>query len=175
MSGRFATWLAWSVVALIALLGGADALLMWANDSWMLGEALVRGLVPLMFVGVGALIVVRQPQNRIGWLFCCASWLMASGICALAYAVYTLRTAPGTLPGGLWPALYGAWAPDAGFFAVLTFLPLIFPTGRLVSPRWRIAAWLAVGVQAAYLASTVLTQFLSEYPILSAPSAWQPA
>jgi hypothetical protein len=57
--------------------------------------------------------------------------------------VYALRTAPSTVPGGplaIWVAQW-IWAPGIGL--LLTFVPLLFPTGRLLSRRWRPVAWLA--------------------------------
>src|SRR5258708_15081128 len=145
--------LAWAIVALGVFLAGAESVFEVINDPQALSDALVRPLVLLVFMGVGMLIVARESRNRIGWLFCIAALLLASGMCAIEFAVYILRTLPGAPSSGIWLALYGSWARDAGFFAVLTFLPLIFPTGRLVSPRWRLAARLVIGTHAAYFAA----------------------
>jgi hypothetical protein len=51
------------------------------------------------------------------------------------YASYVFRTAPGTAPGGglaVWVS-HWAWAPGLGL--LLTFVPLLFPDGRLPSRR----------------------------------------
>jgi hypothetical protein len=37
---------------------------------------------------------------------------------------------------------YWIWLP--GIILMFSFLPLFFPNGRLLSPRWRAVAWLAV-------------------------------
>jgi hypothetical protein len=153
--------LAFLVLALLVV--GSGVAFELANASQALAaalpEALARVVVLIAFSGVGAVILAQQPHNRIGWLFCVSSFLMASGICAVEYAVYALRTAPSILPGAVGLALYGSWSRDEGLFAVLTLLPLIFPTGRLPSAGWRVVAWLAIGVQAAHFVGTVFTQF----------------
>jgi hypothetical protein len=58
-----------------------------------------------------------------------------------AYARYTLAVAPGSLPGGLVLAWVGALAFAPIVWVLLILLPLYFPTGRLLSPRWRLIAW----------------------------------
>jgi glucan phosphoethanolaminetransferase (alkaline phosphatase superfamily) len=62
---------------------------------------------------------------------------------ATEYGTYALQTARGTVPGGplaIWAAQW-VWAPGIGL--LLTFVPLLFPTGRLPSRRWRPVAWLS--------------------------------
>jgi hypothetical protein len=61
----------------------------------------------------------------------------------LEYGVYALLTKPGSLPFGVWMAWYGFGIRGVVFAVLVTFLPLIFPDGRLPSRRWRWAAWLA--------------------------------
>jgi hypothetical protein len=95
------------------------------------------------FPAVGALIATHRPRNPIGWLFCAVGVFQGLIIATEAYSDYALRIAPGTLPGGplaYWVAQW-VWAPSVGL--LVTFLPLLFPDGRLPSPRWRPVAWLS--------------------------------
>jgi len=64
------------------------------------------------------------------------------------YATYALLAAPTTLPAAETAAwIYSwVWVPGLGF---IVFLPLLFPTGRLPSARWRPLAWLSILVVAA--------------------------
>jgi hypothetical protein len=98
-------------------------------------------LVVLAFATVGSLVASRRPENPIGWLFCVGAFLWILGELALEYAVYALITAPGTLPAGAWIGWFGGWARGMGWLLIVPFLLLLFPTGRLPSPRWRPVLW----------------------------------
>ncbi len=102
-------------------------------------------LVLLAFSTVGALIWSRRPENPIGWLFCSGAFFWILGELALEYGVYALITAPGALPAATWAAWFGGWARGIGWFLIVGFLLLLFPNGRLPSPRWRPVLWGAVG------------------------------
>src|SRR6266851_5310850 len=104
-----------------------------------------RGATAIFGLTEGALglaIAFRQPRNAVGWIF------LVSGACAggyeLAqmYAAYAYFVQPG-LPAGEWAAWLGSWLwlPTTGLLP--TFLFLVFPDGRLPSPRWRPVAWYA--------------------------------
>jgi hypothetical protein len=105
-------------------------------------------LLQLAFALLGALIVTRRPQQGLGWLFCAIGLAGAADSFAGNYALYTLLVAPGTLPGGLVAAWFQNWDWLVGISLLLFFLPLLFPTGRLVSARWRFVGWLMVGAVA---------------------------
>jgi hypothetical protein len=170
MVGRIARWLAWSLFALTVALGlgtlpllvavtraasalgtpfppAAAAALQASTLGWL--QALVTLVVAWAFAALGALIVSRYPTHAIGWLFCALGVeLVASGFTA-NYALYTLFVAPGALPGGLVAAWVQNWIWFVGIALGCALVPLRFPSGRLLSARWRPAMWLAVSVTVA--------------------------
>jgi hypothetical protein len=142
---RFAGWM---LIVLYALLLVAIVAL-WLAGTVVTNSAsfLIGGSV---FAGVGAVLAVRRPRNAVGWL--CLAFGMAgtSALSAQAYATHALVTAPATLPGGAIAAWWAGWIFTPPFLILTMFLPLLFPTGRPPSPRWRPLLWasfscLAVG------------------------------
>jgi len=93
---------------------------------------------------VGALVASRRRGNPIGWLFCASGLLFGVVAFAGEYGFYALFVARGSLPAGVvsWRLATWVWVP-AG--ELLLFLSLLFPDGRLPSPRWLIVAWLIGG------------------------------
>ena len=57
-------------------------------------------------------------------------------------------TRPGSLPAAVLAAWYASWSWFVVLPLALVFTPLLFPTGRLLSPRWRPVAWLAAATTA---------------------------
>ena len=118
-----------------------DRWLPWTRTAWALAALASLGTV-------GALIAARRPHNRIGWFFCYIG--LVSGIQTFVeeYAVYALLTRSDTSPAVMWVAWIQSW------FWVLTMpillLPLVFPDGQLLSPRWRFVLWLG-GLNTAFL------------------------
>jgi len=95
----------------------------------------------LLVSPVLALIIIRaQPRSRIGWLFMAFPLLL--GLSFLGDGVGRhLSPSPAVAWGTFMFLTVGN-----SFFAVLVPLLLLFPTGRLMSPRWRwILLILAVG------------------------------
>jgi hypothetical protein len=66
-------------------------------------------------------------------------------------------TRPGSLPGATFAAWYASWTWYPTLALALVFTPLLFPTGRLLSPRWRSLAWLAGAATAAFTVLAALT------------------
>ncbi len=144
MNRRAASWLAWSLWALSLALFTAIVLLGHASDSVRLPAQTFVLAEFLAFISVGALVSSRRPDNPIGWLFCAIALLNLLWAFAWQYAVYTLVTKPGSLPGGEIMAWLGTgWLANIGWGLMVIFVPLLFPTGRLPSSRWRPVAWLA--------------------------------
>jgi hypothetical protein len=144
MSGRAAGWSAWGLWALTALAVAPTLLLASLNEPSSARNSAVVALVILAFSTVGALVASRRPENPIGWLFLAGASCWVLGELALEYAVYALVTAEGALPGGAWAGWFGGWVRGMGWLIIVLFLLLLFPTGRLPSPRWRPVLWGAV-------------------------------
>jgi hypothetical protein len=99
------------------------------------------GNVPKLAACVtGGIIAYRRPGNRIGWLFLVAALALGLSNFSQAYALHALVAAPGSWPGGQALAWLSNWLWPIPL-AMIAFVFLLFPTGRLRTRRWRPAAW----------------------------------
>ena len=136
--------LAWSLAgACIALVLSSLALLLAVSHAGDVSQYYYEdAAVAVAFALLGAVVATHRPANPIGWLFLAIGLSGAVGVVSNEYIHYTLATAPGALPGGTvaaWLSLW-TWWPAYGLVPLVL---LVFPDGRLPSPRWRWAAWLA--------------------------------
>ena len=158
MRARTAALLAWTLWGLSVVLAALGLLLQYANDPSQFLEQFSYALPFLAFVTVGALVASRRPENPIGWLFCAVGLLNVLYAFVRAYAVYTLLTQPGSLPiGEVMAWLAAGWTATLGWGLMATFVPLLFPTGRLLSARWRPVAWLAAAVLVLAMVALAIT------------------
>ncbi|WP_436759012.1 histidine kinase [Streptosporangium sp. V21-05] len=88
---------------------------------------------------VGLLIAVRRPDNPYGWLLLVTAVCLGLGCLGVGVLVtYGDAHGPLAVTGALLTSLF------SGFYGLSwVFVPLIFPDGRLPSPRWRPVAWIA--------------------------------
>jgi hypothetical protein len=156
MSRRISFWLAWFAWVLYLVIALLTELLTLKNAPPELLSDMFNALVLLVFITVGAFIASRRPENPIGWIFCTGTLIWALSVLALEYGVYSLITAPGSLPGGVLVSLFGAVARGIGWYLIMTFLLLLFPNGHLPSSRWRPLAWLIAGLLVAYAITLLL-------------------
>ena len=110
------------------------------------GIELIILLLAVSFSAVGAAIGFRQPTNAIGWVCFGIGLVLMLGHAADPYGSYGRITGSAPLPGAVfftWLVNW-TWIPAVG--TIGTFLLLLFPDGRLPSPRWRAVAWLSAAV-----------------------------
>jgi hypothetical protein len=147
MSTRTAAWLAWtmwtlsigltvlSLWFLILNLSHPDVPVYryWAEDT----------LLAVGYSTVGAVAASYRPWNPVGWVLCSIGLVWGAAHFTSEYATYALLAAPGSLPAAEVAAWIYSWVWVPGL-CFIVFLPLLFPNGRLPSPRWRPFAWFSV-------------------------------
>ena len=150
------TWLSWMLVGIIILVALVEFVI-WlllqtgpnSFHSWVteLGWGVI---LPAVFSIVAALIVARQPGNRVGWL------LMVVALSGIFPSPGTLLDAMPSPPSVVTPGLFLLVWFDAWSWIPLIFpiflIPLNFPTGRPPTPRWNWVNWLALGMWLFFIA-----------------------
>jgi hypothetical protein len=132
--------------ALLALVVAAVPLAGLAHQSLDASGGSVPVWVVAPFGVVGLVVAWRRPGNPLGWIMLGGAFFGALSEDASFYTVADYRLRHGGLPLG-WLALLAqpGWAPAVMMFGLVV---LLFPDGRLPSPRWRWPArgYVAVGL-----------------------------
>ena len=136
-------WLLLGVVLLLTATGFAFAVL--GRDSPGQQSSIYADLgwtaAFLTFPLVGALIASRGAGGAIGWICLAVGVGVGATFVSERYAVYALVTEPGSLPAGELAAYMPNWSWVTFTGLIGVYLVLLFPDGKLPSPRWR---WLAL-------------------------------
>jgi hypothetical protein len=152
---RRGTWVAGSMLAIFVAGYAVGVPLSVANGNFQQDSSLLLAFAAFMVVG--AVIVAHRPGNAVGWIFSAIGLLTATGVVAAEYAAYVSRTRSGSAPGMVLATAYNSWWWYPTLALVLVFTPLLFPTGRLLSARWRPVA-VAAGVGTATIIALSVLQ-----------------
>ena len=128
------------LVALVPLAVGAVGAVA-AGDFGALLFYLLFLVLPANLGVMGILLTIRRPRNRIGWLLLVSGALAAVAFAGGEYAHDAVAAGAGDaslVPVAAW---LGSWAFIPAIGLLVVFLPLLYPNGELLGPRWR---WLAV-------------------------------
>ena len=138
MTAFWRAWSVWAVSVAMTATGLASNVLhpLPATLADIAGGGPV-GAVGIVFIGafatVGALLAWKRPTNPIGWLLSAISLTFA-----VAGFGGFLAHFPRTLTLTAWLGFLYLLG-----FGLCVFVILLFPTGKLPSPRWRPVAWAA--------------------------------
>ena len=170
MTARTAARVAWSLWGLAMVLEVAAVGLWLATmPSWSAASA-PQNFDPHVFVvpgyaTVGAVIAARR-RNRIGWLFVTFGLTAALLAFAESYFVRGAIVTPGSLPAAR-SVGWVAWVLWPSGFLFLCLLSLLFPDGRLPSPRWRpvalalVISWTGLVLHVAFTPGRMTLQGLT--------------
>ncbi len=173
MSARTAAQIAWAAAGLSGVLGIAGL----ATDR-LAGLGMETSIVygyPILWALslslIGALVVSRQPGNALGWVFILVGGLVTFNFAGSVYAAFALTGEHGSLPAGLaiaWLTSGWLWIPISALLVI--FVPLLFPTGRALTPRWLIPAWFAIAfIVLAGISNALMPGPLSDLRHISNP------
>jgi signal transduction histidine kinase len=134
--------LAGVVVAEVAVAVGYLLAIGWGWHELVDSFMVTNGLMALTFGLCGAVIAWHRPANPIGWLFLADGIGHATTPLAGAIAQF-LAEQDGSVPARrvFITLSQFAWPWSIGLFLPLALL--LFPSGQLLSPRWR---WAAIGI-----------------------------
>ena len=116
--------------------------IVYLGNGWIgaIAFSLLSVLLIVDMALVGGLLVIRRPNNAIGSLLLSAGLLAAVSFAADYYVRLDDLMGRGRLPFVVPVAWIGNWTFVPAIGLMVVFLPLLFPTGRLPGPRWRILA-----------------------------------
>src|ERR687898_950315 len=173
LSGRKASWLAWSACAFSLAVTALTVLLivlLLRSDTPIYYYWLETSMVAVGYSTVGAIVASRLPESPIGWLFCAIGLIFGISHFSAEYAAYDLLAPSRSLPGGGAFAWLTSWVWVGGL-GLIVFLDLLFPNGRLPSARWR---WFARLSALLTLVGAVLAAFSPGPIVLGLPGIRNP-
>jgi len=178
MSERVAARIGWGALGVTTILVALSAALLILRgagpvaryDSPGAQEVFVGTVLALAFALFGALVVAQRPAGAIGPLFCAAGLTASLTLAAREWAARALLVDPGSLPGGEALAWVGSWSWIGTIPLAGVLITLLFPDGRLPSPRWRAALWFGVGAIAALFVGWAFSKGqLEKFPSVENP------
>ncbi len=163
----------------MALLLGGAALSRAASsavtDLSFVGEtddaSVLANLITLLpFSVVGAIVASRQPRNPIGWIFCGVGVTVGLNSFSGDLAEFWLASGFGPRSLGETAAWFSSWLWYLLLFVPLSLLLLLFPDGRLPSPRWRPVAWgVTLGTAGGVVGNALRAGPLVDFPQIANP------
>ncbi|MDP9401767.1 MAG: histidine kinase [Actinomycetota bacterium] len=143
--------LAFGLWVIVVLLEAPGAILGLQNPTWPLVFVL---LGVFSYPALGAFLAARRPDNPLGWLLLAGAVVTSYVGFAYTYGLYPDQTS--ALPGAI-PVIASGLALSEVPWAILIFILLLFPEGRLPSRRWRPYVWITVALSVWFFVIVLTT------------------
>ncbi len=170
--------LAWAACALAVAIAAARLVLAIADPASSdasSGPQVPGGGVPvaafeaLTLVALallGGLVASRRPENPVGWILC-AIPIFVGALILTAHLYWSLALGTSeTSSGAEFSAWLASWIWIPGMVPALTLFPLLFPTGRPPTPRWRWVQWTAIAaLPALFIGTAFVPGDFEDYPV----------
>jgi hypothetical protein len=149
MTARRIAWLSWAVLGYGLAVVLVSPVIVFLTPGLQPGHEpyvfSIYALSLLSFALLGALVAVRRPGNRLGWVLSAIAFIHASDYLLANLSTHLLYGDPADVAAGKVVAWLFVWTSMLHYGPELTLVFLLFPDGRLPSPRWRPILWLALG------------------------------
>lgn len=148
--------------------GSAATISIAGFDSWLSAYGGFMALLSLAFGAFVWLLIEQQPRNKVVWTMSAGAfgpgwWLLGLGVAAilvrgdpdqLALVVSNALVPAEVDPAAVRVMMVAESVGLTGLYLSLTFGLLLFPDGRLPSPRWRwVSRYSGAAVSIAFLSS----------------------
>jgi hypothetical protein len=150
---------AWALAGLVLVLAAALIPLSLLAHQNPLATGGPQIAVDVSFAAVGLVVARHRPGNPSGWLMLCFAASLLFNADSGLYNVLNYRLGH-RLP--LAPAILFLYEISEPVLGLLPLVVLVFPDGRLPSPRWR---WMLRGYLVIALADMVVLAQLSVYAV----------
>ncbi len=167
------TWCGATVVVAVARVGlaiadpaSSDAASGPSVPGGGLPIAIVEGLIVIAIAIVGAVVASRQPRNPIGWILSAVAFFL--GVLMLSAHLFWALALGEAAPGrdAQLVAWVASWIWIPAMIPMLTLFPLYFPSGRLLTPRWRWVQWVALAsIPTAFVGQALAPGDLDDYGV----------
>jgi hypothetical protein len=178
MRSRVAWWVAWSLAAVTCLVALARLVLFVvdpaSSDSSSapnvpgggVAMAAFEALVLMTVAVIGSVVAARQPRNAVGWILGVIP-LSLSVLILTTHVYWTLKFHDvGSEHAAAIVAWLGSWTWVPAVIPMVTLFPLLFPTGRPPTSRWRPVVWMAATTVVLILfAEAFRPGKLQEFPV----------
>ena len=145
-SGIRVAFIDYALLVMLALTVGYFALVGLGHQLTPV-TVLLEGTLFVAFGGVGVVLTLRQPRNRIGWILLGCIIVLELGGIGARYAVLAYRLGYHGLPLAAAAVVLGNSVQVLALLMIPVII-LLFPDGRLPGSRWRWLLWAYAGLPA---------------------------
>ncbi|HXZ74872.1 MAG TPA: histidine kinase, partial [Streptosporangiaceae bacterium] len=146
-----------------ALAGLALIVITWGDLKISDGISSLYAPVAAVAYATLGVLIIRRAANLIGWIMLAEGIGLAFVGLASAYAIAGVAAHPGLLPAAKLAGTLSECIFSPVVF-LIAFMFLLFPTGKLPSPRWRPVAAAGLLLAALTLTGLVVTPRLLQLP-----------